>query len=227
MLLQERREKCLLCSRIDPNLVFKTAKALIEDVELARKIAMEARKIIRDAYYTAAPKLCGRSPRSLIAAALYVAGILNNVHLTQRDLAIQLRLSEPSIRNNYKVLLSVLPDIKKRFEEACGRTGEQKRRVRYLDLDERLLKLLSIVKEIRTDYIPLMLRRYGLLRENETVRKSDLLDSFYRLSIKGVYIAVRMDGCVSPEGNCPCNLARFSISQYSSPCIPLIIYREG
>jgi transcription initiation factor TFIIIB Brf1 subunit/transcription initiation factor TFIIB len=50
----------------------------------------------------------GKSPRSLAAAALYIACLQNNEHRTQRDLAGAVGVTEVTVRNNYQFLWSHL-----------------------------------------------------------------------------------------------------------------------
>jgi len=55
-------------------------------------------------------KFLMKRPRSLIAGAVYIAGILEMIHLTQRDIALVLDITEPTVRNHYWRMRKVLLD---------------------------------------------------------------------------------------------------------------------
>jgi len=52
--------------------------------------------------------ITGRDPRGLAAAAIYVAAIMNNCRVTQRDISRVSGVTEVTIRNRYKELVSKL-----------------------------------------------------------------------------------------------------------------------
>jgi transcription initiation factor TFIIB len=50
----------------------------------------------------------GRDPRGLAAAAIYIASILMDHRVTQRDIAIAAGVTEVTVRNRYKELVAKL-----------------------------------------------------------------------------------------------------------------------
>jgi len=53
-------------------------------------------------------KLLIKSPRSLIAGVVYIAGVLEGIHLTQRDIAVVLDITDVTVRNRYWEVRDVL-----------------------------------------------------------------------------------------------------------------------
>lgn len=50
----------------------------------------------------------GRDPRGLAAAAIYIASILTDNRVTQRDIAVAAGVTEVTVRNRYKELVNKL-----------------------------------------------------------------------------------------------------------------------
>ena len=52
--------------------------------------------------------ITGRDPRGLAAAAIYIASILTDYKITQRDIASIAGVTEVTVRNRYKELVNKL-----------------------------------------------------------------------------------------------------------------------
>ncbi|MBU2612829.1 MAG: hypothetical protein KKB62_03855, partial [Nanoarchaeota archaeon] len=66
----------------------------------------EALKVLKDA--EAVELTSGRGPAGIAAAALYVAALMNDEKKTQREVADIAGITEVTIRNRYKELISKL-----------------------------------------------------------------------------------------------------------------------
>jgi transcription initiation factor TFIIB len=75
------------------NLPGEVQEKVIEILEMAR----ERRSLIT-----------GRDPRGLAAAAIYIASILTDHRVTQRDIAMAAGVTEVTVRNRYKELVNKL-----------------------------------------------------------------------------------------------------------------------
>ena len=92
------------------NLTAETQSKSVEIIEAAQEIELTS----------------GRGPTGIAAAALYVAALINNEKRTQREVADVAGVTEVTIRNRYKELLSELnlekeiKKIKKKAEKAAA-----------------------------------------------------------------------------------------------------------
>jgi len=109
-------DECWLCLRIAPQAVFEVTHALFSDENVAHKIAVGALKTIKEAYLKDPYAITGKRPTVLIAGAIYLQCILNNVRTSQRAIGNLLGVSETSIKNTYRRFAKIL-EIKWEEEE--------------------------------------------------------------------------------------------------------------
>jgi len=165
-------EECLLCLRIPPGIVLKYAHEVWKEENDAHKVGVKAAEIIRTAYLRNPPKLCGRSPRSVLGAALYIAGVILGKRKTQKEIARIINTTEVSIRNNYKTILSIIPELKEYFPELAT--------ISYHKLKNYIIELLKKVTKPIYAYpysIATNLRRFfpelrGVKIPSEMIRKA-------------------------------------------------------
>jgi len=101
-------EKCWLCLRTTPQKILEGCHKLYTDTEVAHTIGTKAAELLRDAYLKEPTKVSGRGSKYLIAAAVYIVGILENEYIVQREIAEAFDVTEPTIKNNYCVLWRIL-----------------------------------------------------------------------------------------------------------------------
>lgn len=75
-------------------------------LELDNETRKEAEKILDEVIKT--NLLIGRDPRSLIAAAIYIASHLKGVPRTQKEIAKKIGVTEVTVRNRYKEIVNEL-----------------------------------------------------------------------------------------------------------------------
>ncbi|UCH05950.1 MAG: transcription initiation factor IIB [Candidatus Thorarchaeota archaeon] len=80
---------------------------LVSDLGLPAEVQLKALEIIERAKASRG-LVTGRDPRGLAAAAIYIASILTNNRVTQRQIAQASGVTEVTIRNRYKELVSRL-----------------------------------------------------------------------------------------------------------------------
>jgi len=103
-----QRVTCWLCFRTSPQKILEASHKLFPDPELAHKIGMKAAELLREAYLAEPPALCGKKTNALIAGALYVASLLEDEWVTQREVAEVCDITETSVRYNYRHLIKAL-----------------------------------------------------------------------------------------------------------------------
>jgi len=96
---KQPRDVCYLCLRIPASEILKLAHKLWHDPQVARRMGLEAAKIIRDIYKKNPPYLCGRAKNSILAGLFYYLGVVRSERIKQRDIAEVLRVNELTIRN--------------------------------------------------------------------------------------------------------------------------------
>ena len=79
----------------------------VSDLGLPGIVQMKALEIIEEAK-TKRGLVTGRDPRGLASAAIYIASILTDNRVTQREIAAASGVTEVTIRNRYKELVSRL-----------------------------------------------------------------------------------------------------------------------
>lgn len=79
----------------------------VSDLGLPGVVQMKALEIIEEAK-TKHGLVTGRDPRGLASAAIYIASILTDNRVTQREIALASGVTEVTIRNRYKELVSRL-----------------------------------------------------------------------------------------------------------------------
>ncbi|MFX0108284.1 MAG: transcription initiation factor IIB family protein [Candidatus Hodarchaeota archaeon] len=80
---------------------------LISDLNLPGEVQQKALEILEMAKQKRG-LVTGRDPRGLASAAIYIASILTDNRVTQRDIAVAAGVTEVTIRNRYKELVSRL-----------------------------------------------------------------------------------------------------------------------
>ncbi len=76
------------------------------ELELSGKVANRAKEILDEAKEEGIT--AGKDPTGMAAAALYVAGIIENERRTQREIARVARVTEVTVRNRYKEIVREL-----------------------------------------------------------------------------------------------------------------------
>ena len=99
--------ECLLCTRTPIEKLIEHASNLWDDRD-AQKIAEKAARLIRSAYIMSPLDMCGKSPRGLMAAALYLSGIIEGERRIQSEIASELSVVVPTIRSKYLLLMKIL-----------------------------------------------------------------------------------------------------------------------
>ncbi|MFB6145344.1 MAG: transcription initiation factor IIB family protein [Candidatus Nanohaloarchaea archaeon] len=89
-----------------------------EDLRLSGKTNARARKIIRKARDKGA--LAGRSPGAVVAAAIYIATLLEDEKINQKDIAETVNVTEVTVRKNYSEIAEAL-GIEEEIEDAKKR----------------------------------------------------------------------------------------------------------
>jgi len=77
-----------------------------DELGLSEKVRRRAIQILEEAYEKGLTS--GKSPAGLVAAALYIAGLLEGEKRTQREVAEVARVTEVTVRNRYKELVDRL-----------------------------------------------------------------------------------------------------------------------
>jgi len=103
-------------SELKPDLVKKLhgspehfVAQIVSRLNLPIEVQAKAKEILKNASKIGI--MSGKEPQGLAAAAVYIASILTNNKRTQREIAEAARITEVTIRNRYKELMSAL-DIK-------------------------------------------------------------------------------------------------------------------
>lgn len=103
-------------SELKPNIVQKLQGSpepfvaqIVSRLNLPIEVQAKAKEILENASKIGI--MSGREPQGLAAAAVYIASILTNNKRTQHEIAEAARVTEVTIRNRYKELMSAL-DIK-------------------------------------------------------------------------------------------------------------------
>jgi len=78
----------------------------ISKLKLSHNCLIKAAQIIEQIKGTAA--YSGKNPKSIIAASIYIAAKHNNEKITQRQIANELSIIEPTIRKRYKEITTLL-----------------------------------------------------------------------------------------------------------------------
>ena len=79
----------------------------ITQLKLPGKVQQKVIEILEDAK-SQRSLVTGRDPRGLAAAAIYIASILMDHRVTQRDIAMAAGVTEVTVRNRYKELVRKL-----------------------------------------------------------------------------------------------------------------------
>ncbi|GAB6101490.1 transcription initiation factor IIB [Thermococcus atlanticus] len=77
-----------------------------DELGLSEKVRRKAVELLDEAYNKGLTS--GKSPAGLVAAALYIAGLLEGEKRTQREVAEVARVTEVTVRNRYKELVDKL-----------------------------------------------------------------------------------------------------------------------
>ena len=101
-------EECWLCLRTTPQKILEGCHRLYKDAEVAHKIGVKAAELLRDAYLKEPTKVSGRSSKSLMAATVYITGILEENPCSQWELGYAFDVTETALRNNYQYLTKIL-----------------------------------------------------------------------------------------------------------------------
>lgn len=77
-----------------------------DELGLSEKVRRRAIEILEEAYQRGLTS--GKSPAGLVAAALYIASLMEGEKRTQREVAEVARVTEVTVRNRYKELVEKL-----------------------------------------------------------------------------------------------------------------------
>ncbi|ASJ02513.1 transcription initiation factor IIB [Thermococcus profundus] len=77
-----------------------------DELGLSEKVRKKAIELLEEAYSRGLTS--GKSPAGLVAAALYIAGLMEGEKRTQREVAEVARVTEVTVRNRYKELIEKL-----------------------------------------------------------------------------------------------------------------------
>jgi transcription initiation factor TFIIIB Brf1 subunit/transcription initiation factor TFIIB len=112
-------DECWLCLRTTPEQVLEASHKLFpDDPKLAHRVGLRAASLLKETYLKNPPALCGRKTAPLIGAALYIASLLEDARVTQREAAEAVNVTETAIRDNYHVIcrtLRILEDWPKQY----------------------------------------------------------------------------------------------------------------
>ncbi len=75
-------------------------------MQFPTKVINEAKEILQKAKATKIT--VGKNPNSLVAAALYISAIKNNIHCAQKDISSKCQITEVTLRNRYKEFVKAL-----------------------------------------------------------------------------------------------------------------------
>jgi transcription initiation factor TFIIIB Brf1 subunit/transcription initiation factor TFIIB len=100
--------ECLLCRRVPIEAVLAKTHRLYDDIDEAHGVGALAGRLLKEAYRKDPTELCGKPPKTLMAGAIYVAGILKGLPKTQWAIADVYGCAPATIRVRYKHLTRVL-----------------------------------------------------------------------------------------------------------------------
>lgn len=101
-------EECLICARIPLGEILINCYDLYTDENIAKKVGHQAAEIIYDVFQKDPIFLCGKSPKTIQAAVIYIASHLIGKPLLQYDIAKVLMCTEASLRKHYQRITKFL-----------------------------------------------------------------------------------------------------------------------
>ncbi len=101
-------EDCPLFLRIPEEKLQEKTRALYYDPQEAQKIGALATRLLREAYAKSPTEMCGKSSKTLMAGALYMAGILEKLPRPQREVAEVCGCVQDTVRLRYRHLARIL-----------------------------------------------------------------------------------------------------------------------
>jgi len=138
-------ERCLLCLRVPLETLLGYSQKLYDNEEMAQKVAEKAAKLLRSAYLKSPADMCGKSPRGLMAGALYVAGFLEGVRKIQDNVSQVVGVTTATLRTRYYALMELL-DLEIEIESVPIYRNKQVKSLE--ELLEQKKELLREKKEI-------------------------------------------------------------------------------
>jgi len=110
------RDKCWVCLRITPAYVLKQAHIVwSENPKIARKIGLEASKIIEKAYHKNRFFFCGKRGRSLLSGLFYLLGARHKFPLTHEEIGNALNITFTTVMRYKTEWIKTFPDLFKDF----------------------------------------------------------------------------------------------------------------
>lgn len=129
---KQPRDVCYLCLRIPASEVLRLAHKLWQDPEVARRVGLEAAKIIREVYRKNPTYLCGRQKRSILAGLFYYLGVVRKQRMSQKDVAEVVHVAEATVRNGaqhwYRLFHGSEDDFYRQYLPAVHRQRETKKK---------------------------------------------------------------------------------------------------
>ena len=100
LLKKELSLRTIVCDPVD------LLPRFISQLKLSHKTLMKSTQILNKAKSTSV--YSGKSPKSIIAAVIYIAAKLNKEKITQRDIANRIGIMEVTIRKRYKEIVKAM-----------------------------------------------------------------------------------------------------------------------
>lgn len=119
-------KECYVCYRVERLAFFTYAFDLFRDEDNARFVAGYAADLMKKAYFKDPSSVCGKRADALIAGALYLACVLLNQSIVQKDIENIIGTTQVAIRNRSHGLARTLQiDFKKLTKEHSARRAKE------------------------------------------------------------------------------------------------------
>ena len=103
-------KECLFCVNIPLGEVMIYTFDLFDDQDTAKFIAIESGKLLKKAWLRDRFSMCGKSRIGFLCGAIYITALINDVRLSQSDIAKVFNKNKATIRIAYNRLLKILPE---------------------------------------------------------------------------------------------------------------------
>jgi len=108
--------RCWVCLRITPQETLKLAHRIWENPKVARKIGLEASKLIEECYQNKPTFFCGKPRMSVLSGLFYLLGFKNNVPKPMREISKAADVTSVTIKVSYRRWLKHFPEFFPEFD---------------------------------------------------------------------------------------------------------------
>jgi hypothetical protein len=100
--------ECIFCINMPIGEIMIYTFDIFDDPNISKRIAVESGELLKNAWLKDRFTMCGKSRVGLLAGAIYIRVMMNDLYTTQEEISDVLDITEVTLRNRFNTLRKIL-----------------------------------------------------------------------------------------------------------------------